>query len=123
MMSKYWHCSFYCEQTNLLQPLKVLPEEGHGPVRPGGAQLDNAVLEQLLDVVFLHVLLALPQAPLLLAARTSRCHDDSSDPCAATFSFWSGRGGGVGGREWTVAWRENMSMLSDHPCDTHLLVV
>lgn len=84
------------EQTNLFQPLKVLPEEGHGPVRPGGAQLDNAVLEQLLDVVFLHVLLALPQAPLLLAARTSRCHDDSSDPFAATFSFWSGGSGGSG---------------------------
>lgn len=66
--------------THLLQPLKVFPEEGHGPVRPGGAQLDNAVLQQLLNVVFLHVLFTLPQTPLLLAARTSRCHDDNCDP-------------------------------------------
>ena len=66
--------------TNLLQPLEVLPEKGHGPVRPGGAQLDNAVLQQLLNVVFLHVLLTLPEAPLLLAARTSRCHDDNRNP-------------------------------------------
>lgn len=66
--------------TNLLQPLEVLPEEGHGPVWPRSAQLDNAVLQQLLNVMFLHVLLTLPQAPLLLAARTSRCHDDNRDP-------------------------------------------
>lgn len=66
--------------TNLFQPLEVFPEERHGPVGPGGAQLDDAVLQQLLDVVFLHVLLTLPEAPFLLAARTSRCHDDSRDP-------------------------------------------
>lgn len=66
--------------TNLFQLLKVLSEESHGPVGPGGAQLDNAVLQQLLNVVFLHVLLTLPQAPLLLTARTSRCHDDNHDP-------------------------------------------
>lgn len=77
----------YCTHTNLLKPLEVLPEEGHGPVRPGGAQLDNAVLQQLLNVVFLHVLLALPQAPLLLTARTSRCHDDNHDPALWPLTF------------------------------------
>lgn len=102
-MCKYYHCSFNCVQTNLLQPLEVLPEEGHGPVWPGGAQLDNAVLQQLLDVVFLHVLLALPQAPLLLAARTSRCHDDSSDPALRPLTFVlggekNGQWRGVGGK-------------------------
>lgn len=69
-----------CTNTNLLQPLEVLPEEGHGPVWPGGAQLNNAVLQQLLNVVFLHVLLTLSETPLLLAARTSRCHDDNRNP-------------------------------------------
>lgn len=73
--------------TNLFQPLKVLPEESHGPVGPRSAQLDNAVLQQLLNVVFLHVLLTLPQAPLLLAARTSRCHDDNRNPALWPLTF------------------------------------
>lgn len=73
--------------TNLLKPLKVLPEEGHGPIWPGGAQLDNAVLQQLLNVVFLHILLTLPQAPLLLTARTPRCHDDNHNPVPWPLTF------------------------------------
>lgn len=79
--------------TNLLKPLKVLSEEGHGPVRPGGAQLDNAVLQQLLNVVFLHILLTLPQAPLLFAACTSRCHDDNCNPSLRPVTFVLERGG------------------------------
>lgn len=66
--------------THLLQPLEVLPKEGHWPVWPGGAELDNAVLQQLLNIVFLHVLLTLPQTPLLFTARTSRSHDDNRNP-------------------------------------------
>lgn len=77
--------------THLLQPLKVLSEEGYGPLWPGGAQLDDAVLQQLLNVVFLHVLLALSQAPLLLAARTSRRHDDNRKPCSVTSNLWTMR--------------------------------
>lgn len=77
--------------TNLLQPLEVLPEEGHGPVWPRGAQLHNAVLQQLLNVVFLHILLTLPQAPLLLAARTSRCHGDNRNPALWPLTFVLGK--------------------------------
>lgn len=58
--------------TDLLQPFKVLPEEGHGALGPSRAQLDDAFFEQPLDVVLLDVLLALPQA-LLLHAAGARC--------------------------------------------------
>lgn len=64
------------EVTHFLKPLEVVPEEGHGSLGPGCAQLHDAVLQQLLDVVLLHVQLTLPQAPLLLAARAARRHDD-----------------------------------------------
>lgn len=64
--------SFRC--SHLLQPLEVLPQEGHGPVRPRGAQLHDAVFQQLLDVVLLHIQLALPKALLLLAAGAAGCH-------------------------------------------------
>lgn len=83
MLSVYNHLLSATKQdvcpgsTHLLHPLKVIPEEGDGPFWPGGAQLYDAVLQQLLNVVFLHVLLTLSQAPLLLAARTSRRHDDN----------------------------------------------
>ena len=56
---------------HLFQSFKVVPEKRHGPVRPGCAQLDDAVLEQLLDVVFLDILLTLLEAPLLLGACTA----------------------------------------------------
>lgn len=92
--------------TNLLQPLEVLPEEGHGPVWPRGAQLHNAVLQQLLNVVFLHVLLTLPQAPLLLAARTSRCHGDNRNPALWPLTF------ALGKADRSV--EKTGSMVSDH---------
>lgn len=60
-----------CVSTHLFQSFEVVPEEGHGPVRPGRTQLDDAFLEQLLDVVLLDILLTLPEALLLLAARTA----------------------------------------------------
>lgn len=56
------------DRAHLFQPFEVVPEEGHGPIRPGRTQLDDAVLEQLLDVVLLDILLTLPETPLLLAA-------------------------------------------------------
>ena len=36
--------------THPLQPLEVFPEETDGVVRPGDAELDNALLQDLLDV-------------------------------------------------------------------------
>lgn len=62
--------------TNLLEPLEALFEEKHWPFRPDSAQLHNAFLQQLLDVVLLHVALTLPQAPLFFAARTAGRHGD-----------------------------------------------
>lgn len=62
--------------TDLLKPLEVLSEESHGSFRPVSAQLHNAVLQQLLDVVLLHVALTFPQAPLFFTARTAGRHDD-----------------------------------------------
>lgn len=104
--------------TNLFQPLKVLPEESHGPVGPRSAQLDNAVLQQLLNVVFLHVLLTFPQAPLFLAARTSRCHDNNRNPAQWPLTFVLRRGtvGGMSNHHYT-AWihfmrREKQRSLS-----------
>lgn len=61
---------------NLFKPLEVVSEESHGPFRPGGAQLHNAVLQQLLDVVLLHIALTLSQAPLFFTARTAGRHGD-----------------------------------------------
>lgn len=58
----------------LLQLLEVLPEEGHGPLGPGGAQLHDGVLEQRLDVVLLDIELAFPEAALLLAGGGAGCH-------------------------------------------------
>lgn len=58
----------------LLQPLKVLPEERHGPLGPRGTQLHDGVLEQGLDVVLLHVQLAFPEAALLLTGGAARRH-------------------------------------------------
>ena len=46
--------------------LEVLPEERDRVVRPGDAELDNAVLEDLLDPVPLDVGLALAQRALLV---------------------------------------------------------
>lgn len=57
--------------THLFQSFKVVSEEGHGAVRLGRAQLDDALLEQLLDVVLLDILLTLLQALLLLAVRAA----------------------------------------------------
>lgn len=65
---------------HLLKPLEVIPEEGHGSLGPGRAQLHDTVLQQLLDVVLLHVELTLPQAPLLLAVRAAGCHDELETP-------------------------------------------
>ena len=58
----------------LLQLLEVFPEEGHGPLRPCGAQLHDGVLEQGLDVVLLDIELALPEAALLLAGGGAGSH-------------------------------------------------
>lgn len=62
--------------TDLLKPLEVLFEKSHGSFRPVSAQLHNAVLQQLLDVVLLHIALTLPQAPLFFTARTAGRHAD-----------------------------------------------
>lgn len=58
-------------QSHLLQSFKEFSEESHGPLGPGCTQLDDAVLEQLLDVMLLDILLTLFEVPLLLAACTA----------------------------------------------------
>lgn len=44
--------------THLLQLLEVFPQELHGPLGLGDAQVDDALFQDLLDVVFLHENLA-----------------------------------------------------------------
>lgn len=71
-----WEPAKCCKCTaNLFKSLKVLSEESHGPVRPRRTQLHDAVFQQLLDVVLLHIVLTLAQAPLLF---TAGCHADLS---------------------------------------------
>jgi hypothetical protein len=52
--------------TDLLQLLKVLPEESQWPVRLGDTEVHNAFFEHLLDAMFLHVHLASFQRVLIL---------------------------------------------------------
>ena len=68
--------------THPLELLEVLPEERDGLLRPGHAQLDDAVLEQRLDLVPRNVVLALAQRLGLLRAvgRVGRVgHDAAAD--------------------------------------------
>lgn len=52
--------------TDLLQLLKVLPEEPQWPVRLGNTEVHNALFEHLLDAMFLHIHLASFQRVLVL---------------------------------------------------------
>lgn len=59
----------------LLQSFKVFSQESHGSVRSHCAQLHNAILQKLLDVVFLDIKLTFPKTALLLtAAAAGSCH-------------------------------------------------
>lgn len=58
----------------LLQPLEVFPEECHGSLGPGSAQLHDGILEQRLDVVLLDVELALAEAALLITGGAAGGH-------------------------------------------------
>lgn len=57
-----------------LELLEVLPEEADGIVRAADAELHQAVAQHLLNVVVVHVLLALAQALLLLEVRRHYAH-------------------------------------------------
>lgn len=56
------------EATDLLQLVKVVPEEPEGAVGLGDAEVHNAVFEDLLDAVLLNIELASLQALVLQLA-------------------------------------------------------
>lgn len=49
-----------------VQLMEVVSQEGDGVLRPADTQAHDGILQDLLDVVALHVCLALPQGLLLL---------------------------------------------------------
>lgn len=72
------------KDTYPLQLLEVLPQERNRIVRPGHAQLHDAILEHPLDPVRLDVGLALPQALLFLQQRRHNCSCDFEIPPGAS---------------------------------------
>lgn len=67
--------------TDLLQPLEVLPQEPHGALGLGHAQVHHAVLEHPLDTVLLDVQLAALQALGVIQVGGRGHGDQLSAPC------------------------------------------
>ena len=65
---RFSNISFNVLRTYPFQLLEVLSEESDWVFRPGDAQLDNAVLEDLLNGVTLDIVLALTQGLVVLIA-------------------------------------------------------